>query len=135
MKAKEMKKEKKLNVKEMKVGYEEVGYKMYYYIHDICESLELGIDDAYEILSMKGYKEWHVTSVGELMVESNGYILLLNHKGSKDHSTLRSELITTIQEEKFYVQAMELFEQKRVIEEKLKSIDMFMEVFDQLTFK
>jgi hypothetical protein len=108
--------------KSMNVGSLEVGYKTYFYLDEICVFIEMDLDDGYEFLAINGYKDWHVTSIGDVMINSMGYSSLMINKDKDKHSNLIEEMNLILEEERITEEVLELLEKKRKVDKTLKKL-------------
>jgi hypothetical protein len=105
-----------------KPNYLEIGYKTYFYLDEICEYLEIEMDDAYYVLVNNGLNDWHITSTGEILTNSMCYRSLMILVDKDKYSTLIEEMNFICEEEKIWEERMELNAKKHKIDKSLKKL-------------
>lgn len=79
--------------KKVNVGYEEIGYKVYQYLSDICVLFDKDMDEVFEDISMVGYSDnWHITSTGVIMIHSKDFRSLLKYLDKDKYAYYIQEL-------------------------------------------
>ncbi|MDI2586602.1 hypothetical protein OR571_05505 [Psychrobacillus sp. NEAU-3TGS] len=110
--------------KKVNVGYEEIGYKIYHYLNDVCVFLEKDMDEVFEDISMVSYSDnWHITNTGDIMIHSKDFRSLLIYLNKEKYANYIQELDFILEEESCYEEVMVLYRQKKDIEEKIKTIE------------
>ena len=110
--------------KKVNVGYEEIGYKVYHYLSDICVLLDKDMDEVFEDISMVSYSDnWHITNTGVIMIHSRELRSLLIYLDKDKYAYYIQELGFILHEESCYEEAMALSAQKKEIQDKLKLIE------------
>lgn len=105
------------------VGMEESGYKMYHDLDDICELLDMDMDEVFEVISMvSNSANWHITNSGVIMLHSEAYRSLLMYKNKDKYAFNIMELDIFLEDEKCYKVGNALAIQKIEIEEKVKTL-------------